>query len=128
MRIKVKSAACVAAAIVALLSACSSKNQDSLIGTNVDENLAMMDANASSEPNMAATNVAHTARPPADTANDRSVQPSGAAAASSNSRGSGADQERPEEMNALGSETHNAPAQDEGAVAIGNEQDAPNSN
>ena len=37
-----------------LLSGCSSNNPDSLVGMNVDENAAMMDANASSEADAAA--------------------------------------------------------------------------
>ncbi|MGE5562815.1 MAG: hypothetical protein ACM3ZV_05825 [Bacillota bacterium] len=43
-----------AAATLALLSltACSSKNPDTLIGMNLDENAAMMDANASVEANL----------------------------------------------------------------------------
>jgi len=128
MRIKVKSVTCVVAAVAALLSACSSKNPDSLIGTNVDENLAMMDANANSDTNVASMNVANAGRTPADTAIAPAVPPSGANAVSSNSRGSRADRYRPEEVNAIGSETQNVPAQDKGAVAIENEEDVPNAN
>jgi hypothetical protein len=46
-----------------IVSACSSKNPDTLVGMNVDENLAMMDANAVDEANGVDASVS-----PADTA------------------------------------------------------------
>ena len=50
MSIRVRFVAPLAGAFAALLvSGCSSRNPDSLIGMNVDENLAMTDANASSD-------------------------------------------------------------------------------
>ena len=56
-----------------LLGACSSRNPDTLIGMNVDENAAMMDANAAVEANLTDANGA-PAKPAAT--NDRSeVQP-----------------------------------------------------
>ena len=38
------------------LTACSSKNPDTLVGMNLDENAAMMDANATVDANLAGTN------------------------------------------------------------------------
>ena len=48
----------LAAAAVAALGACSSKNPDTLVGMNLDENGAMMDANAAVDANLASTNSA----------------------------------------------------------------------
>ena len=55
-------------AAVCLLAACSSKNPDTLIGTNLDENAAMMDANAAVAANLAATNGASSNAPPSNAA------------------------------------------------------------
>ena len=51
-----RSSRAMAAVLAALLlSACSSKNPDSLVGMNVDENLAMMNASEMVDGNLAAT-------------------------------------------------------------------------
>jgi hypothetical protein len=54
-----RSAVAVAVAVL-LVSACSSKNPDSLIGMNLDENAAMMDANDMSDVNAAENESAAT--------------------------------------------------------------------
>jgi hypothetical protein len=57
----------VAAVLAALLlSACSSKNPDSLIGMNVDENLAMTDANEMSDADLVVSNTSGARDPAAD--------------------------------------------------------------
>jgi len=57
MSIRVRLIAAPLAGLLAalLVSGCSSKNPDSLIGMNLDENAAMMDANEVSDANAAAT-------------------------------------------------------------------------
>lgn len=72
-RARVVVASAVAGCALLLLGACSSRNPDTLIGMNVDENAAMMDANAAVEANLTDANGA-PAKPAAT--NDRSeVQP-----------------------------------------------------
>ena len=46
----------LAAFALIVLAACSSKNPDALTGMNLDENAAMMDANASVDANLASAN------------------------------------------------------------------------
>lgn len=49
-------ASAVTASALLVLAACSSRNPDALTGLNVDENAAMMDANAAVEANLADAN------------------------------------------------------------------------
>jgi len=63
----------VVGTLAALLAgACSSKNPDSLIGTNVDENLAVMDANASLNVVAATTNASGSNAPSTSISNQGS--------------------------------------------------------
>ena len=48
--------ACAALLGLVSLTACNSKNPDTLVGMNLDENAAMMDANAAVEANLAVAN------------------------------------------------------------------------
>src|SRR5690349_6260825 len=66
-----------------VIAGCSSRNPDSLIGMNVDENLAVMDANETSDAN--AAGVAQSGR--ADSSSDVSAKQSdtGSAVANANS-------------------------------------------
>lgn len=51
----------LAATALLMAAACSSKNPDALTGMNLDENAAMMDANASVEANLGGANVSSNA-------------------------------------------------------------------
>ena len=121
MSIRVKHIAAPLAGLLAVLlvSGCSSKNPDSLIGMNVDENAAMMEANASSEGGAtAAANGSEDNEASASAARRHAVQPSAAASAR-------AEEEPSADANATG--TENAPAADESnANQLGNGEDPPN--
>jgi hypothetical protein len=102
-----------------LLGACSSRNPDSLIGMNVDENAAMMDANASSDANPGPTvNGSDERDASASAGNSHAVQPNSAASAR-------AEGERNMDANEV--ETDNSVAADQStANQLGNGEEPPN--
>jgi hypothetical protein len=109
-----------AAALAALLlSACSSKNPDSLIGMNVDENLAMMDANEMSPANLVAANT--TGATDSASAGSRSSNQSASAAKERLARSSDGSLT---EVNADESVTTNPPSENDNA----NRANDPNAN
>jgi len=90
----------LAAAAVFALGACSSKNPDALTGMNLDENAAMMDANASVDANLASTNATSTNEAQASSASD--AQSNHASEASANSAApKPAQSSHPTEINAV---------------------------
>ena len=107
-----------------LASACSSKNPDALTGLNVDENLAMMDANSSSN---AAANM-DASQPSGASAgafNNRSDRSDNAPLATGKSRARSLNQEL--ETNAIGTEPDEAPEPGEtGESQVGNTDQVPN--
>jgi hypothetical protein len=88
----------VPALAVLLLGACSSKNPDSLIGMNVDENLAMMDANASADANASTAAVSDMNAVSAEASSNRSDQTRDAQTDKSASSG---ERQRATEVNAV---------------------------
>lgn len=102
-----------------LVSACSSKNPDTLVGMNVDENLAMMDANAVDEANSVDANVsrAHAASTAAPI--NRSNSSRDAATSKARAETRSGDQESAAEFNATAN--HPPMSQDADANQVGNE-------
>jgi hypothetical protein len=101
-----------------LLSACGSGNPDSLIGMNVDENLAMTDANEMSDGNLAASNASSAT----DTATDaRFANQSAPAAKVGLPRGSGGNSA---EVDADEAAATNPPTDDDQANHAGEEPNA----
>lgn len=126
MRAKVNflTASVLGAFAALLLSACSSKNPDSLVGVNVDENLAIMDENASSNAIAAATNDAEARDTSADSASDGNKRSGTIPGKASSPKGMD-EPDRPTGVNAIA--PGDAPDQDEvGTPANDNEETAPN--
>jgi hypothetical protein len=119
MSIRVKLVVTPLASLLAalLVSGCSSRNPDSLVGMNLDENLAMMDANASSEANAAPTAASDSNAAPAHASSDHAAQP--APSATSN-----ADEQHSATANAT--ETENPPEDQTTANQVENEDEPPN--
>jgi hypothetical protein len=91
-----------------LLSACSSRNPDSLIGMNVDENAATMDANANSDAEPAAVaNGSEDKDASASAADTRAIQSGAAASARAQEEPSG-DANEIETDNSVTSDQSNA--------------------
>lgn len=108
-------AATLAGAVAALLlAACHSKNPDSLIGMNVDENLAVMDANAVD------ANATDSGAAPAQASTDQSDE----TAAAAPNRGNSAVSQTSPELNAIEPEPDNPPAEDQ-TNQVENDQQPP---
>jgi hypothetical protein len=112
---------------VLLVSGCSSKNPDALTGLNVDENLAIMDANGSSNVNAEATSVSETNAAPRGDADNRSGRSVDATAATANEQGKLNNQERSAEINVVGTSSGSPPDQ-EGPNQDENQQEPPSAN
>ena len=111
---------------VLLIGACSSKNPDALTGMNVDENLAMMDANASSDGNVTAGSLSDTSATSNRAATDRADQ-SGDAAARTDARATSGDQQRSAEINAGGTDADDqADDEESSANQAQDDEEAPN--
>jgi len=107
--------AIAAAAAMLLGGGCSSKNPDALTGMNLDENLAMMNAD-----NMTDGNASEAAATPANSTSNRSSPISPRVAVAEGAKGS-------PEGNTAANRAENLPDLDEtGANQIGNDEDTPN--
>ena len=109
---------------VLLVSGCSFRNPDALTGTNVNENLAIMDVEASSNINAEATNVSETNAASQRNVDNRSGRSADATAGTANERGKLNNQERSVEVNAVGTNSDNPP-NDEGPNQVENQQEPP---
>jgi len=120
MSIRVKLVVTPLASLLAalLVSGCSSRNPDSLVGMNLDENLAMMDANASSEANTAPT--------AASDSNAASAHASSDHAAQSNASAAAGDADEQPSATANATETENPPEDQTTANQVENEDEPPN--
>ena len=103
----------LAALAVLLVSGCSSKNPDALTGMNVDENLAIMNAEESSAVNSGATHVSDTTSSP-HKGNSRSDRSADGFAATARERGQLTNQEGSAEVNSVGASS-DGPSDQEGA-------------
>ena len=112
----------LAALAILLVSGCSSKNPDALTGMNVDENLATMNANATSQINTEATNVSKTNGASPQDANGSA----GSAAATRHGRGQRNNQERSAEVNAVAAISDNpADQESNGPNQVQNQEEPP---
>lgn len=121
----------VAVFALVLVSACSSKNPDSLIGMNLDENAAMMDANAASEATIASDSNEGAA---ANSASASQAAANAPATQSANHPGTTADDNNARKERASASQEPSAEPTDVGQPEdqsdaspnqVGNEEDPP---
>jgi hypothetical protein len=91
---------------------------------NADENLAIIDANGSSNVNAEATNLSETNAAPRGDADDRSGRSANATAATASERGKLNNQERSAEVNEVGTSSDSPPDQ-EGPNQVENQQEPP---
>jgi len=116
----------IGASVVLLLAGCSSKNPDALMGLNVDENLAMMNANSSSGANSMVANASTAATTSAQGAGNQSDR-SADTAPKARSRGRSDDQQPSAQINAIGPDADNpADISDNTQNQVGNEDQPPN--
>lgn len=119
-------AAAIGALTMLLISGCSSKNPDSLIGSNLNENVVMMNAESNSEVGAAPANAAESnlsAAPPSAAASNQSseARPPKRAVSSQSEPLPRSDE------NSISADTANEPTPDEGVGnAIANEDEVPN--
>jgi hypothetical protein len=121
MRIKVRSKAAFALAVL-LAGACSNKNPDSLVGKNVDENLAIMDANEAMNAEVPAADDGSSA------SSNESAAPSAqqadvATKAKTDSQNSTAADRRATQVDA---DSYDAPEEDQGNTVEPGSEEAPN--
>lgn len=118
--------AAVGALAILLVSGCSSKNPDSLIGSNLDENVVMMNAHSNSVTNAPAANVAES---------NASAVPSSAGAAHQSSeappptpeKSSRSEPSPRSDENSISADVANEPTPDESlGNGIGNDEQVPN--
>ncbi len=126
LRHRLSAVAVFAATALLFLAACTSKNADALPGMNVDENLAIMDANAAENANLMTGNPSNSnAGSAVDLSNrpDRSSDERSTSVAPANPRG----QDRLGEIN--GTETDGGRPSDNdgtGGNQVGNDDENPN--
>jgi hypothetical protein len=99
----------LAAFAVVLVSACNSKNPDSLIGMNIDENAVMMDANATADGNATGADSGESQNVWVSNSSDGLAN--AAAGAKGRARGDLSGQEHSAEANATGTEPGNLSTQ-----------------
>jgi hypothetical protein len=114
-----------AASALLLLGACSSRNPDALTGMNVDENLAMMNADENADANASNVGTSEASEASAPRSNDASeataAVPGGVSAAEENQRTAEANAIVPDEQEASppADETDNQPVGNEDRLSGG---------